>query len=147
VAGVVEADRYGFGRVNQSPIGRRTQQLERGLGLRHGVQRRLQGRPAAPAVPPLMAQLPFRFLLLDVRAVAQQHMEQVDGRRRGIHGPAVAEHRQQRQQAGMVDVGVGEQDEVDGANVEAELQGIQVFRPRLAPALKHAAIDQETTVS
>jgi hypothetical protein len=59
VAGVMEADRDGFSRVDRLPIGRRTQQLERRLGLGHGVKRRLQGRPAAAAAPPLMAQSPL----------------------------------------------------------------------------------------
>jgi hypothetical protein len=145
VTSVMEVDRDGFSRVDQLPIGRRTQKLERGLGLGHGVQRRLRARPAVVATPPLMAQGPLRFLLLDVRAVAQQHMQQVDGRRRGIHGPAIAEHRQHRQQARMVDVGMRQQDEIDGANVEAELQGVEVFGPRLAAALEHAAVDQEAT--
>ncbi len=44
----------------------------------------------------------------------------------------------------MVDVGMRQQDEIDGTNVEAELQGVQVFGTRLASALEHAAIDQET---
>ena len=41
----------------------------------------------------------------------------------------------------MVDVGMGEKDEIDRLGIETE--GMVVFRARLAPALKHAAIHQK----
>jgi len=53
-----------------------------------------------------------------------------------------AERDQARQQAGVVDVGVGEDDEIDRAWIEIE--STLVLGAGLAPALEHAAIDQKT---
>ena len=44
----------------------------------------------------------------------------------------------------MVDVGMGEQHEVEAAHVETEGQRPFVLGARLGAALEHAAIDQET---
>jgi hypothetical protein len=52
------------------------------------------------------------------------------------------ERNQPRQQAGMVDVGVGEDDEIDAARIE--VKGAVVFGARLAAALEHPAIHQKT---
>ena len=90
-----------------------------------------------------VAQLPLGFLFLNVRAVRQQHFEQVDGRRRRVDRPAVTENRQAWQQPGMVDVGVGEEDESDFPHVEAEVQRPQVLRARFRPTLEHAAVNQK----
>ncbi|MPN37844.1 hypothetical protein SDC9_185365 [bioreactor metagenome] len=91
-----------------------------------------------------VAQLPLGFLFLDVRRVRQQHFEQRDGRRRGIHRAAEAEHRQARQEAGMINVGMGEEHEVEAPHVETEGQCPFVLGACLGAALKHAAIDQKT---
>jgi hypothetical protein len=47
----------------------------------------------------------------------------------------------------MVDMGVGQQDEIDFPRVEAEIQRPQILRARFRSALKHAAIDQKAGVS
>ena len=47
----------------------------------------------------------------------------------------------------MVDMGVGQQHEIDTADVEAEVEGMQVFGSGLAAALKHSAVDQKTDVT
>ena len=123
----------------------RPQQLERGLGLGNGVERR-NDAALILAAPVAMAQLPLGFLLLDVAAIGQQHGEQIDARLGGIDRPAVAKHGQARQQAGMVDMGVGEQDEVDLADIEAEIERPHILLAGLRPTLEHAAIDQKTDV-
>ena len=119
--------------------------LEYGLGRRHRVERRFHAAVRLAVAAPV-PQLPFGFLLLDVAAIGQQHGEQIDARLGGIDRPAVAKHGQARQQAGMVDVGVGEQDEVDLADIEAEIERPHVLLAGLRPTLEHAAIDQKTDV-
>ena len=146
VAGVVEADLDCRRRVDRRTVGDRAQQLQRRLRLRHRVQRRRNGAFAG-AAPALMAQLPLDVFLLDVRTVRQQHLKQVDGRRSGIDRSAEAEHREPRQQAGMVDVRVGQQNEVDLARVETEVERMQVLAARFRPALEHPAVDQEADVA
>ena len=44
----------------------------------------------------------------------------------------------------MVDVGMGQQDEINLPDIEAEIEGTQVLLIGLATALEHAAIDQKT---
>ena len=145
MTGIVETHLHCFRRLQRFAIGCRLEQLEGRLSLCHGVQR---GGDAAlaPATPTPVAQLPLGFLFLNVRAVRQQHLEQVDGRRGCVDRPAVAENRQPWQQPGMVDVGVGEQDEIDFPHVEAEVQRPQVLRARFRPTLEHAAVDQKAGV-
>jgi hypothetical protein len=53
-----------------------------------------------------------------VGGIEQHHPEQIDARRGGMHRSAKAQRRGARQQAGMVEVGVREQDEVEPAQVE-----------------------------
>lgn len=44
-------------------------------------------------------------------------------------------------------MGVGEQNEVDRAHVETEVERPQVFGARFRPALEHAAIDEKTRIA
>ena len=46
----------------------------------------------------------------------------------------------------MVDVGVGQQHEIDLAHIEAEIQRLEILGARLRPTLEHAAIHQKTGV-
>ena len=46
----------------------------------------------------------------------------------------------------MVDMGVGQQHEIDLAHVEAEIQRPEILAARLRPALEHAAIHQKPGV-
>jgi len=50
--------------------------------------------------------------------------------------------RQPRQQPAMIDVGVGQQYEIERGRIESETRA--VLAVGLAPALEHAAVDQET---
>ena len=47
----------------------------------------------------------------------------------------------------MVDMGVGEQHEVDPAHIEAEIQGTLIFPACFRAALEHAAIDQKADIA
>ena len=85
--------------------------------------------------------LPFGFFFLDVRAVGQHDLQQVAGRGRGVDRAVEAFGDEARQQSGMVDMGVGEQHEIDCARIEREARA--VFRLGFAAALEHAAIDEE----
>ena len=91
----------------------------------------------------LVAQLPLAFLFLNMRAIGQQHFEQVNGGRRSVDRPAIAHHGEAWQQAGVVDVRVGQQHEIEFAHVEANVERREVFLPRLGSPLKHAAIDEK----
>ena len=93
VAGVMEADLDRLRRGERFAIGDGTQQLERRQCLGHRVQRR-RDAAFALATAVAMAQLPLGLLFLNVRAVRQQHLEQIaDGRRR-LDRPAEPENRQ-----------------------------------------------------
>ena len=116
--------------VKRLTVGNRAQAFQGSHRLRHRIER-LRLYPERPFARTAMAQRPFRFLLLDVGAVEQEHAKQVDGRRRRIHRPAIAEHAETWQQAGMVDMGMRQQHEIEFAHVER--QGIHVLPPGIAP--------------
>lgn len=94
---------------------RPVQLLQRRLRLRDGVQWRRNGAFAGTA-PALMAQLPLGVLLLDARCPTLKHLKQVDGRRSGMTGPRKPSTANAAA-GGMVDVSVGQQNEVDAACV------------------------------
>ena len=139
---LMEACRNLVSHIDLLTIGNRHQLREHRLCLYHRIQ---GGRDAALATPaPMtMPQLPFGLFFLNMRAIGQQHFEQVDGGRRGVYRPAVTHHREARQQAGVVDVRVGQQHEIELAHVEADVERREVFGPRLGAALEHAAIDEK----
>ena len=107
-------------------------------GVLQGIQRLIPSPVAAPLV---VAGLPVVFHLLDVGAVFQHQGHQVPGGRRAVHRAPEPLCRHARQQARVIDMGVGEQDErqVRGAVVVGfEVAG---FDGRVA--LMHAAIHGE----
>ena len=73
-------------------------------------------------------------------AVLEHHGDEV-GRRLGAVDLRAAGRGKARQQAAVVDVRVGQQDEVEPAEIATERRPIA--RGRLAAALEHAAVDQE----
>ena len=94
----------------------------------------------------LAASLAIAVLALEVggrqaRRVLEHDARQVGGRVVGVDRPAVAAPRQQRQAADVVDVRVREHQRVDRGEVEGKLVG--VARVLVAPALHHAAIEQD----
>jgi hypothetical protein len=83
---------------------------------------------------------PFCFPFLQVTAVGQHHAEQVASRLCREHRAAEALHHEARDQAGMVQVRVGEQHECDLARIEREAA---VLRVGGASTLEHAAVHEE----
>jgi hypothetical protein len=77
-------------------------------------------------------------------AVGEHDLEQFGRGCRDVDRPPVTQGSQARQQAGVVDVRVGEQHEIQAAQVEFERR--QVFRPGVVPALEHAAVHQKARV-
>ena len=118
VAGIAQAHPDGRVRLEGLVVFRAAQLPQAGLRLRHGVERRARLSAAAPVVGALG--LPLGFLLLDVGRVEQHHAEQVRRRRRHMHRPAEAQRGGARQQPGMVEVGMGEQDEIQAAQIEGQ---------------------------
>jgi hypothetical protein len=113
-------------------------ELPQGIpGFLHGVQRR--GHPPRPATRlPLRAP---RVDFLDVAAVGEHHPGQVDGGSGGVDRPGEALAHQPRQQPAVVDVRMRQQHEVERGRIEGKAPA--VARRGFAPALEHAAIDQE----
>ena len=143
MTGVMEAGLDAASRFEALSVRDGTQLLEHGVGLSDCIERRLD-HAFVFACPALMAQLPFTFLFLDVRAVGKQDAKQIHGGRRGVDRATKAHHREARQEAGMVDVGVGEKDKIETAHIKAKAERMQVFGARFGPTLKHPAIDNKT---
>lgn len=141
VAGIAQAELDARYRIGAHVVFDRTQQAQAGLCLCHRVERR-RCRASDPAAAMAVPQHPLAFLFLDVRAVEKQHAHEIDGRRRGVDRPAITEHREARQQAGVIDVGMRQQHEVQRAHIEGK--GTLVLLIGIATALEHAAVNQET---
>jgi len=82
--------------------------------------------------------------LLDVAAVRQHERQQIGGARGSEHRPAKAGLHQARDHAAMVDMGVGQQQELGLARIEGQgavVEGVERLR-----ALEHAAVDEESAL-
>ena len=97
------------------------------------------------ALADAFAVLALGVRLLDLCGIQQHEGEQVRRRRRAIDRAVEAMLDEFRQQAGMVDMGVGEDQEFGGGGVEGEILGVQLT-DRLV-ALEHAAIDEKARVA
>ena len=106
MADVRKAYLHAFQHGQALAIAAGAQKAERALGVFQVVDR-LHGR-AAGALG--LARLPFRVRDLYVGAVAQHDLQKVAGLLRGVDGAAEAALVEQRQVAGMVDVGVRDED-------------------------------------
>ena len=106
-------------------------------GIFHDVER--LERFLAPPRALLGFALGLRFL--DARRIRQQVFEQAVGRFGRPDRFAIAKMRQARQQPGMVDMGVGEQQIVDLPGVERKRLVVEVADGLVA--LKHTAIDEK----
>ena len=147
MAGVAKGTAHRWMRRNFQIVVNRIELTQRGLCLCHGIERRAFPRCHSTLVLALQAftKAPqvgvLGFLFLDVRRIRQHHRKQVAGGAGGMDRALEAQCDQSRQQAGMVDVGMGEQDKVDGRRIEGKR--LVVLGARFAPALEHAAIDQK----
>ena len=157
MAGIAKAQRDARPGVRLDIVGQRPELAQAALGVGHGVQRQRVGRGlgrrtvagvplarhtarCAAAVVLALAR-PLALLFLDVRAVGQHHARQVGGRRGRVDRPAEAAGGQPGQQSRVVDVGVGEDDEIERRGVE--VQRARVLFVGVPPALEHPAVDQE----
>ena len=114
----------------------RGQMLERGacILLRIERQRGLVLREA-------MAVGELGILLLQVPGVSQQDCAKIDGRARAINRSAEAALDQQRQIAGVIEMGMGENNGVDGARLRGKRRPI--LQAQRLEALKQAAVDEQ----
>lgn len=76
-----------------------------------------------------------------MRAIEQDQPCDVPGRRRGINGARKAVPDEPRQITAVVQMGVGEDDCIDGSRLNRE--GCPVELAKLAKSLKEAAVDQQ----
>ena len=81
-----------------------------------------------------------RVLFLDVGRVRQQHPQQAQGWRCGEGRPSEALAHQQRQDARVVDVGMGEDDGVERRRLDRERR--PVAQAQVLGSLEHARVDQ-----
>lgn len=107
-----------------------------GQGVGFGIERLERFLPGAVAA----AVAAFGIGFLDAPGISQHRAQQV-GSRGGAPDPPFESLRDQaRQQAGMVDMGVGQDHRVDLLRIEGKVLAIQGFQA--ARSLEQAAIDQ-----
>jgi hypothetical protein len=92
-------------------------------------------------VAPLPARAPFRELLLEPAAVEEDDLDQLRARAREVDGAAEARADGQRQEAAVIEVGVRDQDRIQGGGVEAQRHPVADHVVRAA--LEHPAVDQD----
>ncbi|MNC25624.1 hypothetical protein D3C75_737210 [compost metagenome] len=136
VSGVVEGHLDATCHFHGLPVHHWPTQREGQFGIGLGVQRLHQGFVLACA--PLV--FPLGVAFLDVRRVHQHQLQQFTGGIGRVDRSAIALSRQPRQQAAVVDVGVGDHHGIQLQRVEGE--GGAVVRLVFAPALAHTALQQ-----
>ncbi len=102
----------------------------------------LDGIAAAACIAPVQL---LDLHLLDMAGIRQHDRAKIDGRPRGVDGSPVARLDQLRYQAGVVDMGMGEEDRVEPFRLKGEFPVVQGLE-RLG-ALEHAAVDENAPVS
>ena len=102
--------------------------------------RAARAQPRALAACRLARAMP-RLLLVQMRGIEHHQARQFARRGGGDDLAAEAALDEQRQAPAVVEMGVGQQQEVDCRGVEAE--GLGILLIELAPALIHAAVDQD----
>ena len=137
VADVRKAYLHAFEHGQALAIAAGAQKAERALGVLEVVDR-LHGRSAGALG---LARLPLRVRDLYVGAVAQHDLQKVASLLRGVDGAAEAALVEQRQVAGMVDVGVRDEDAEQRLGPHGKGLVFKAVR-----ALFHAAIDEEGAI-
>ena len=87
----------------------------------------------------------FGVLFLQVPGVGQQDRAEVGGRLRAEDGSSEAALDQQRQLAGVVEMGMGEDDGVDAARLDRKRRPI--LQAQRLEALKQAAVDEKPMIA
>ncbi len=106
----------------------------------HAVDR-LDRRQMAAGVPPVEL---LDLALLDVGGIGKHDAREIDRGGRRVDRPAIAVAGELRQKAGVVDMGVAEDDGADLARGEGERAVVQLLLG--LRALEHAAIDEKLAV-
>src|SRR6266571_4601771 len=83
----------------------------------------------------------LRLLFLEVRGVGQHDLEKIGGAARAVDGPREALLAEPRQEAGVVDVGVAQQDGLDGRRGHGKPR--PVAQAQLLEPLEEAAVHEE----
>ena len=134
MAGVAEADLYTLAQLEDLSVLLGIEELEGLLRVCQGVE----GLYLLPAGPLSLLVLPLGIALLNMSGVSEHDGQQLGGEPGGIDGPGKALLDQQRNAAGVVDMGVGDQNIVDVAG--GKIQGVVIV---LVPALLETAVDQD----
>ena len=137
MAGVGEFQVHAIAEVDELAVLAGVQELRHPLRVRHGVEGFRPGGSGALA----LAVFPLGVLLLDVGGVQQHDLQQLGGEAGGEDAALEALLDEHGNPAGVVDVGVGDQDVVDGVGGKGEFAV-----GNLVPALLKAAVDEDAGV-
>ena len=134
---VGELNVHAFAQVDELAVLTDDQEVLHPLRVLHGVEGLGPGRSGALA----LAVFPLCVLLLNVGGVQQHDLQQLGGEAGGEDAALEALLDEHGNPAGVVDVGVGDQDVVDGVGGKGEFAV-----GNLVPALLEAAVDENTGV-
>ena len=133
---VVEARRRAGAEVDPALVGMGAQQLEDPQGVVRGVERFGLG---VAGVPLLLR--PGRVFLLQVRGVQEDQLGEFRRRLRAVDRRLQAVAHQAREPAAVVEVGVGQQDGVEGRHVEGRPRPVALTQ--FLESLEHTAVDEQ----
>ena len=135
---LVEHGRGVLAQPHRLAVGDRFQQRQGPLDIMHGIKRFYrEGAFAAFAAVPLL--LEGRVFRLDLGRIAEQHLNQLAGRRGGQDLAVEAVGHELRQQPAMVDMGVCQQHEIEIAGADRRGEPVALLERAF---LEHAAIDE-----
>ena len=117
VPGIPEARPHAGARLDPLLVAHALDLTQAVLGIPARIDRRDRVSPAAPVAPVQLLDL----ALLDVAAVREHEREQVRGRLGGMDRALEAMLGQLGQQTAVIDVGVGQQHEIDGVRLEGKV--------------------------
>ncbi len=140
MTGIPKSKSYTFGSFVPSSQRNLAEQRDGSCSISGGVDWR-DGSLATPLIAPVEM---FNLALLNMGGIRKHNRTQIDGRRRCKDWSAVAHARELRQQAGMIDMRMGQNDGINISGLEWEPPIVQfLFCLR---TLKQAAVDQYSCI-
>ena len=127
---------HALAQVDDLPVLAGGHELPHPLGILDGVERVHMGR----AGPLALAVFPLGVLLLDMGRVQQHDVQQLGGEPRGEDLPLKALLDEHGDPAGVVDMGVGHQQVIDGIGREGKFRVGYLVPPLLQPAVHQDAL-------